>query len=90
MESAIVTAYKLGETKITGKCIMTNPSNGKDVVISEDTVEVHVVPLVNMHIKTPLTRIRSGAVMPASIWGNTTFIQGNFSFFLFHVIFFVF
>ncbi|XP_013110354.2 nuclear pore membrane glycoprotein 210 [Stomoxys calcitrans] len=69
MESAIVTAFKLGDTKITGKCIMTNPINGKEVVVSEDTVEVHVVPLVNIQIKTPLVRIRSGAVMPAYIWG---------------------
>ncbi|XP_037824848.1 nuclear pore membrane glycoprotein 210 [Lucilia sericata] len=69
MESAIVTANKLGETKITGKCIMKNPINGQEVVISEDTIEVHVVPLMNIQIKTPLIRIRSGAVMPASIWG---------------------
>ncbi|XP_054736969.1 nuclear pore membrane glycoprotein 210 [Anastrepha obliqua] len=69
MESAIVTAHKLGTTKITGKCIMTNPGNGKEVVISADTVEVHVVPFVNIQVKTPLVRIRSGAVMPAAIWG---------------------
>lgn len=70
MESAIVTAFKLGDTQITGKCVMTNPSNGKEVVVSEDTVEVHVVPLTNIQIKTPLVRIRSGAVMPASVWGK--------------------
>ncbi|XP_061397212.1 nuclear pore membrane glycoprotein 210 [Musca vetustissima] len=70
MESAIVTAFKLGATKITGKCIMTNPINGKEVVVSEDTVDIHVVPLVNIQIKTPLVRIRSGAVMPAYIWGT--------------------
>ncbi|XP_017475725.1 PREDICTED: nuclear pore membrane glycoprotein 210 isoform X2 [Rhagoletis zephyria] len=69
MESAIVTAHKLGTTKITGKCIMTNPGNGKEVVISADTVEVHVVPFVNIQVKTPLVRIRSGAVMPAAVWG---------------------
>lgn len=70
MESAIVTALKLGETQITGKCIMKNPGNGREVVISEDTVEVHVVPLLNIQIKTPLIRIRSGAIMPAAVWGN--------------------
>ncbi|XP_014100175.2 nuclear pore membrane glycoprotein 210 [Bactrocera oleae] len=69
MESAIVTAHKLGTTKITGKCIMTNPGNGKEVVISADIVEVHVVPFVNIQVKTPLVRIRSGAVMPAAVWG---------------------
>ncbi|TMW43037.1 hypothetical protein DOY81_011884 [Sarcophaga bullata] len=70
MESAIITAIKLGDTKITGKCVMKNPISGKEIVISEDTVEVHVVPILNIQIKTPLIRIRSGAVMPASIWGN--------------------
>ncbi|XP_067631860.1 nuclear pore membrane glycoprotein 210 [Eurosta solidaginis] len=69
MESAIVTAHKLGTTRITGKCIMTNPGNGKEVVISADTVEVHVVPFVNIQVKTPLVRVRSGAVMPAAVWG---------------------
>ncbi|XP_020712667.1 nuclear pore membrane glycoprotein 210 isoform X1 [Ceratitis capitata] len=69
MESAIVTAHKLGATKITGKCVMTNPGNGKEVAISADTVEVHVVPFVNIQVKTPLVRIRSGAVMPAAVWG---------------------
>lgn len=68
MESAVVMANKLGDTKITGKCIMTN--DGNEVVISEDTIDVHVVPLENIQIKTPLIRIRSGAVMPASIWGK--------------------
>lgn len=70
MESAIVTANKLGETKITGKCIMLSPISDKQVVISEDTIDVYVVPLVNIQIKTPLVRIRSGAIMPASIWGK--------------------
>uniref|UniRef100_A0A1A9WQW2 BIG2 domain-containing protein n=1 Tax=Glossina brevipalpis TaxID=37001 RepID=A0A1A9WQW2_9MUSC len=69
MDSALVTAHKLGETKITGKCVVRNPSNDKDEVISEDTLEIHVVPLLNIQIKTPLVRIRSGAIMPASIWG---------------------
>lgn len=70
MESSIITANKLGNTKITGKCITKNPINGKEIVISEDIVDVHVVPLLNIEIKTPLIRIRSGAIMPASIWGK--------------------
>lgn len=86
MESAIVTANKLGETKITGKCIMKNLITGKEVIISEDTIEVHVVPLMNIQIKTPLVRIQSGAVMPASVWGKIK-IKCFFSiFFYFYVI----
>lgn len=77
MESAVATANKLGATKVTGKCIMKNPINGKEIIISEDTVEVHVVRLLNIEIKTPLIRIRSGAVMPAFIWGNQVQNFGN-------------
>ncbi|XP_037941866.1 nuclear pore membrane glycoprotein 210-like [Teleopsis dalmanni] len=68
MESALVTAHKLGATQITGKCIMPN-TGSEEIVISVDTVDVSVVPLENVQIKTPLTRIRSGAVMPATVWG---------------------
>ncbi|XP_036332453.1 nuclear pore membrane glycoprotein 210 [Rhagoletis pomonella] len=52
-----------------GRDLIINPGNGKEVVISADTVEVHVVPFVNIQVKTPLVRIRSGAVMPAAVWG---------------------
>ena len=69
MDSAIVQARKLGDTKITGKCIGVNPATGKQIVFSEDTIEVFVVPLEKILIRTPLVRIKSGAVMPASVWG---------------------
>lgn len=70
MSSAIVTAHKLGTTKITGRCLLKNPISGKDEVVSEDSVEVRVVALTAMQIRTPLMRIRSGAVMPATLWGQ--------------------
>lgn len=69
MESAIVIAQKLGDTKITGKCISMSPGNDREVVLSEDTIDIRVIPLTTIQIKTPLIRIKSGAVMPASIWG---------------------
>ncbi|XP_030369021.1 nuclear pore membrane glycoprotein 210 [Scaptodrosophila lebanonensis] len=70
MNSAIVTAHKLGSTKITGKCLLKNPVTGKDEIVSEDTVELRVVSLTAVEIRTPLVRIRSGAVMPATLWGQ--------------------
>ncbi|XP_060653588.1 nuclear pore membrane glycoprotein 210 [Drosophila nasuta] len=70
MSSAIVTAHKLGVTKITGRCLLKNPISGKDDVVSEDSVEIRVVALTAMQIRTPLVRIRSGAVMPATLWGQ--------------------
>lgn len=70
MSSAIVTAHKLGSTRITGRCLLKNPINGKDEIVSEDTVEVRVVALTAVQVRTPLVRIRAGAVMPATLWGQ--------------------
>lgn len=70
MNSAIITAHRLGATKITGRCLLKNPINGKDEVVSEDSVELRVVALTGVQVRTPLVRIRSGAVMPATLWGQ--------------------
>ncbi|KAH8416192.1 hypothetical protein KR222_010408, partial [Zaprionus bogoriensis] len=70
MSSAIITAHKLGATKITGRCLLKNPISGKDEVVSEDSVELRVVALTGVQVRTPLVRIRSGAVMPATLWGQ--------------------
>lgn len=70
MDSAVALALKLGETKITGKCVGVNPATGKQIVFSQDSVYIRVVPLDKIKIVTPLVRIRSGAVMPATLWGK--------------------
>lgn len=70
MSSAIVTAHKLGITRVTGRCLLKNPVNGKDEIVSEDTVDVRVVALTAVQVRTPLVRIRAGAVMPATLWGQ--------------------
>ncbi|KAG4071558.1 hypothetical protein HA402_011712 [Bradysia odoriphaga] len=69
MESAVATALKLGETKIIGKCVGINPATGRQIIFSQDSVHINVVPLDKIKIKTPLVRIKSGAVMPATLWG---------------------
>ncbi|KAJ6640907.1 Nuclear pore membrane glycoprotein, partial [Pseudolycoriella hygida] len=69
MESAVATALKLGDTKIIGKCVGINPATGRQIIFSQDSVHIYVVPLDKIKIKTPLVRIKSGAVMPATLWG---------------------
>lgn len=69
MDSSVLTALRLGQSIIVGQCIGINPANGQSIVFSEDRVIVHVVPFDRVKIKTPLVRIRTGAVMPATIWG---------------------
>lgn len=70
MESAVATALKLGDTKIIGKCVGINPATGRQIIFSQDFVHIYVVPLDKIKIKTPLVRIKSGAVMPATLWGK--------------------
>lgn len=69
MDSSILTALRLGQSIIVGQCVGINPANGQSIVFSEDRVLVHVVPFDRVKIQTPLVRIRTGAVMPATIWG---------------------
>lgn len=69
MDSSIATALKLGDTKLTGRCVGTNPSTGNQIVFSEDSIHIFVIPLDKIKIKTPLVRIRTGSTMPATIWG---------------------
>lgn len=69
IESSILTALRLGKSKIRGRCVGISPVNGQQIVYSADEVEINVVPFDKVKIATPLTRIRTGAVMPATIWG---------------------
>ncbi|XP_062541443.1 nuclear pore membrane glycoprotein 210 [Armigeres subalbatus] len=69
IESGLVAGLKIGHSKVTGRCVGVNPSTGAQIVFSEDTVHIHVIPLDAIEIKTPLSRIRTGAVMPAHVWG---------------------
>jgi nuclear pore complex protein Nup210 len=66
----VALALKLGHTKVTGRCIGINPATGNQIIFSEDSIHIHVIPLSGVQIKTPLTRLKSGSVVPASIWAK--------------------
>lgn len=70
IDTTVAHALRLGTTAITAKCVGLSPATGRPIVFSQDTVHVHVVPLERLRIRTPLTRLRSGAVMPATLWGE--------------------
>jgi nuclear pore complex protein Nup210 len=55
---------------VTGRCVGINPATGSQIIFSEDSIHIHVVPLTGVQIKTPLTRLKTGAVAPASIWAK--------------------
>ncbi|XP_041563587.1 nuclear pore membrane glycoprotein 210 isoform X2 [Drosophila elegans] len=71
IRSSIVTAHRLGTSKIVGKFVLKNPITGKDEVVSQDSVEINVIALKGVQIRTPLVRVRCGAVMPATLWGHS-------------------
>lgn len=68
MGSSIVTGMKLGETEIVGRCVGINPASGNQIIYSEDTVTIRVMPFDKIKVKVPLVRLKVGAIMPASIW----------------------
>lgn len=80
MDSSVAHGIKIGDSKIIGQCVGINPATGQQIVFSSDFVHLHVVPLESVRIKTPLTRIKSGAVMPATLWGILAKIFFNYIF----------
>ncbi|XP_058055409.1 nuclear pore membrane glycoprotein 210 [Anopheles bellator] len=68
VESGVVSGLRVGRSKVTGRCVGTNPTTGAAIVFSEDTINVNVVPLDAIELRAPLARIQTGAVMPAYVW----------------------
>lgn len=71
MDSNIASGTKLGESRVIGRCVGVNPSTGKQLVFSEDSILITVVPLNSIKIQAPLGRMKMDAVMPASVWGKS-------------------
>lgn len=55
---------------MVGKSIGVNPIDGKQVVFTEDEIFVTVVPLNRIKIRAPLTRLKSGSIMPITLWAD--------------------
>lgn len=69
MDLSVAKGSRLGKTIIIGRSVGINPVNSQQIVYSEDQIEINVVPLNKVKILTPLRRVRSGTILPASIWG---------------------
>lgn len=91
MDLSIAKGLRLGRTTIIGQCVGINPVNSQRIIYSEDQIEINVVPLNKIKILTPLRRVRSGTILPASIWAEpniSPLILGR-DFICIHVRFFV-
>ncbi|XP_049546523.1 nuclear pore membrane glycoprotein 210 [Anopheles darlingi] len=68
VESGVVSGLRVGRSKVTGRCVGTNPTTGAQIIFSEDSIIVNVIPLEAIELRTPLARIQTGAIMPAYVW----------------------
>lgn len=88
MDLSVAKGQRLGKTIIIGRCVGINPVNSQQIVYSQDQIEINVVPLNKVKILTPLRRVRSGTILPASIWGVpniSPLILGKYQFSIKHI-----
>ncbi|XP_038668645.1 nuclear pore membrane glycoprotein 210 [Scyliorhinus canicula] len=76
-----VKGLAIGNGKVTGVVQAVDAESGKVVVISQDEVEVEVVQLKAVRIHAPITRMKTGTLMPVYVMGitsnQTPFTFGN-------------
>ncbi|XP_043563927.1 nuclear pore membrane glycoprotein 210 [Chiloscyllium plagiosum] len=76
-----VKGLTVGNGKVTGVVQAVDAESGKIVVISQDEVEVEVVQLKAVRIHGPITRMKTGTLMPVYVMGitsnQTPFAFGN-------------
>lgn len=70
IDGSIVEGLKIGKTKVVGKSVGVNPIDGKQVTYTEDAIFVTVIPLNRIKIKAPLNRLKSGSIMPITLWAD--------------------
>ncbi|XP_041954056.1 nuclear pore membrane glycoprotein 210 [Alosa sapidissima] len=74
-----VKGITVGNVTVTGLVQAVDAETGKLVIVSQDQVEVEVVQLAGIRIRAPITRMKTGTLMPAYVMGLTS-SQTPFSF----------
>ncbi|XP_009565294.2 nuclear pore membrane glycoprotein 210 isoform X5 [Cuculus canorus] len=77
--TGLVRGMMVGNGMVTGVVQAVDAETGKLVVVSQDKVEVEVVQLTAVRIRTPITRMKTGTQMPVYVMGITS-SQTPFSF----------
>uniref|UniRef100_A0AAR2K2T3 BIG2 domain-containing protein n=1 Tax=Pygocentrus nattereri TaxID=42514 RepID=A0AAR2K2T3_PYGNA len=75
----LVRGIAVGNMTVTGVVQAVDTESGKLVVVSQDQVEVEVIQLKTIRIRAPITRMKSGTMMPVHVMGLTS-SQTPFSF----------
>ncbi|KAL1249483.1 hypothetical protein QQF64_020488, partial [Cirrhinus molitorella] len=74
-----VKGLAVGNMTVTGVVQAIDTETGKLVVVSKDQVDVEVVQLTAIRIRAPITRMKTGTMMPVHVMGLTS-SQTPFSF----------
>uniref|UniRef100_A0A3B1IR40 Nucleoporin 210 n=1 Tax=Astyanax mexicanus TaxID=7994 RepID=A0A3B1IR40_ASTMX len=77
--TGLVRGVAVGNMTVTGVVQAVDTESGKLVVVSQDQVEVEVIQLKAIRIRAPITRMKSGTMMPVHVMGLTS-TQTPFSF----------
>ncbi|XP_053337877.1 nuclear pore membrane glycoprotein 210 [Clarias gariepinus] len=67
-----VRGVAVGNMTVTGVVQAADTESGKLVVISQDQVEVEVVQLKGVRIRAPITRMKTGTLIPVYVMGLTS------------------
>ncbi|KAJ8257931.1 hypothetical protein GJAV_G00191270 [Gymnothorax javanicus] len=67
-----VRGVSVGNVTVTGWVQAVDLESGKQVVVSQDQVEVEVVQLRGIRIQAPITRMQTGTQMPVYVMGMTS------------------
>ena len=72
----VVTGLTLGSTTVTGRAVSLD-DQGQKAVVSEDTVQVHVVKLDGIIIQSPVRRLKVGSDLPLQALGASDPLNQN-------------
>ncbi|XP_030623640.1 nuclear pore membrane glycoprotein 210 [Chanos chanos] len=67
-----VRGMAVGNVTVTGLVQAVDAETGKLVVVSQDQVDVEVVQLKAVRIRAPITRMKTGTLMPVHVMGLTS------------------
>ena len=77
----VITGMTLGSTKITGRIMGLDKISNEKIVVSEDTVNVHVVKLDGIKISSPIVKMKVNTEIPLAATGSSDpFNQNAFAF----------
>ncbi|XP_060793096.1 nuclear pore membrane glycoprotein 210 [Neoarius graeffei] len=68
----LVRGVAVGNMTVTGVVQAVDTESGKLLVVSQDQVEVEVVQLKGVRIRAPITRMKTGTMMPVYVMGLTS------------------